>query len=391
MPNPSESSHRAASRLSGLGASPIRRLSEGAPEDAIPLGLGEPTWDLPEPARRALAASSAIGACAYGPNAGLPELRAAVAAFHGVESEEVLITVGSTGALHALFLAFVDPGDCVLLPDPGYPAYAALARLAGASPRAYGLGEGWRLDAARFRTALEAGPRPRLAVINVPSNPTGGGVDLATLEAIARACAERGVLLVSDEVYRELYLGDRSPSLRDVSRDGVVLGSVSKAWGAPGLRVGWAIGDPAVLGAARIVHGYSATAAARPAQRAALALLEASDEVCAASRREVGTRWQALREATLAAWGSEAPAPDGAFYSFLPLPPGAGEPALRDPWSFCMRLRDEARVVVVPGEVFGPAGRGHVRLSFAASPEQIREGVRRLAPFFAARASAVDA
>lgn len=386
-----EPARRVASRLAGLGASPIRRLSEGAPQDAIPLGLGEPTWDLPEPARRALAESAESGACPYGPNSGLPGLRAAVAAFHGVEIDEVLITVGSSGALHALFVAFAEPGDEVLVPDPGYPAYAALARLAGATPRTYGLGENWRLDAARFRHALAACPRARLAVINAPSNPTGGGADLATVDAIARACAARDVLLVSDEVYRELYLGDRSPSLRDVSRDGVVIGSVSKAWGAPGLRVGWAIGDPAALGAARIVHGYSATAASRPAQRAALALLEASDEICAASRRQVGIRWRALRAAMLAEWGLEPATPDGGFYSFLPLPGGAVGPAHRDPWSFCLWLRDEARVVLVPGEVFGPAGRGHVRLSFAASPEQIREGVRRLAPYFAAPAFAADA
>jgi len=363
-----------ATRLAHLRPSPIRALSEGAPPDAVPMGLGEPGWDLPEPARLALARCQ--GPCSYGPNAGLPELQEAVGAFHGHPAAEVLLTAGSQGALFALIQAYAGPGDQVLVPDPGFLAYPALARLAAAEPVPYELGEGFRLDGARFREALERAPRARLALVNHPGNPTGAGASLEALREVAEACAERGVLLISDEVYRELRLGDPVPSLREVTSDGIVLGSVSKAWGAPGLRVGWALGPAALLAPARLVHAYMVTAPARPSQLAALALLAASSQVLAEAREHLRLRWQAFSEAWAAHFGQAPPLASGGFYHWLALPAGA------DPMPFCLRLRDEGRVVVVPGQAFGEGGRGHIRLSYAGDPGRIREGVARLAPYW---------
>ena len=343
-----------------------------------PLG----TCPEPGPPRSRRGRRRSRAPCAYGPNAGLPELRRAVATWHGVEPDEVLVTCGSSGALFAAFQAFVDPGDQVLLPDPGYPAYEALAKFCGAEVRPYTLdgAQRFRVDAGAFIEQLDRCARARLAIVNAPSNPTGGATDVDSLRRIAAACEARGVLLVSDEVYRELHFGDRPPSLRDVTRSGLVLSSVSKGWGAPGLRVGWAVGDPELLARLRIVHGYSVTAAARPAQLAALALVEASDTVLPQARAEIRIRFEALRESLEKELGRREVEPDGAFYCFLELP----GPALADPWGFCIRLRDEAGVVLVPGQVFGAAGRRHVRLSFAAFPEQIHEGLRRMAPLWRA-------
>ena len=120
---------RPASRLDGLGLSPIRAMHAGSPAGAIPLGLGEPTWDLPEAGRRALAAGS--GPCGYGPNAGLPELVRAIASFYGARPEEVMVSAGSQGALFALFQAWLGAGDEVLVPDPGFLAYPSLAKKIG--------------------------------------------------------------------------------------------------------------------------------------------------------------------------------------------------------------------------------------------------------------------
>jgi aspartate/methionine/tyrosine aminotransferase len=367
-----------ASRLALLKPSPIRLLSEGAPPDSIPLGLGEPTWDLPEPARKAL--SEVHGVCAYGPNMGLPGLRRVLSHWHGVTPEEIMVTVGSEEALMVLFLAYLDPGDVVLLPDPGYPAYAALARLSGAEPKTYALNvaDRFRLDATSFIAALDATPGVKVALINGPSNPTGASPTSATLLQIADACEARGVLLISDEVYRDLHFGVRPPSLRDVCDTGIVVSSVSKAWGSPGLRIGWMVGDPALIAPARTVHGFAVTCATAPAQQAAIALLEASDVILPAARNEVLSRWEALAESMKAEIGLEILPPDGGFYHWMPLPAWAKA----DPMAACLRLRDEARVVLVPGTTFGEVGRTHARLSFAAFPEQIREGVRRIAPYW---------
>ncbi len=366
-----------ASRLSQLKPSPIRAITDGTPAGAIALGLGEPTWALPEVARKALLRDP--GPCPYVPHAGLPDLRKALAAFHGAHMDEVLITTGSQGALFALFQAWVRPGSKVLVPDPGFVAYPALARMAEAEPVPYPLSaDRFRLDAPALLKVLAATEDVSAVVLNLPSNPTGGGGDLAALKAVADACIVRDVLLISDEVYRDLHFGTRCPSLRDVTDRGVVTSSVSKGWGAPGLRVGWAVGDPAWLVPARTVHGYAVTGTATPAQWAALALIEHSDTVLAEARTAVGERWQALAAALKTHLGHDAQPPDGTFYHFMPLPPTA----VADPVAFALKLRDEAKVVLIPGLAFGEGGRTHARLSFAATPEQLEEGVRRLAPYW---------
>ena len=365
-----------AGRVSQLKPSPIRALSEGAKPGTIPMGLGEPGWDLPEPARAAL--SRQRGPCAYGPNAGLPALQSAVAAFHTVPTAHAMLACGSQGALYALFQAWLEPGDAVLVPDPGFLAYPALARLTGAEPAAYPLGPGFQLDADRFREVLDRTPQAKVAVVNHPGNPTGAGASKQALTAVAEACAARDVLLISDEVYRELCLGPKVPSLLELTGTGIVTSSVSKAWGAPGLRVGWALGAPALLAPARLVHAYMVTAPARPAQEAALALLEASATVLPEAREQLRARWEAFAQAFQEGFGRSPALAAGGFYHWLALP----EAALADPMAFCLRLRDEGGVAVVPGSAFGEAGRGYVRLSYAGDPAQIREGVRRLGPFW---------
>jgi aspartate/methionine/tyrosine aminotransferase len=364
-------------RLSSIKPSPIRAITDGTPPGAIPLGLGEPTWDLPEAARKALLRPP--GPCAYVPHAGLPELRKALAVFYACSLEEVLVTTGSQGALSCLFQAWVRPGSRVLVPDPGFVAYPALAGLAGAEVVPYPLSaDRFRLDGPALVKVLEATESVSAVILNLPSNPTGGGGSLADLRIVADACASRDLLLISDEVYRDLHFGTAPPSIREVTDRAVVVSSVSKGWGAPGLRVGWALGDPAWLGPTRVAHGYAVTGTATPAQWAALALIEDSARVLAEARAAIRLRWDALAEALRTELGLVCDPPDGTFYHFMPLP----EKVWADPTAFALKLRDEAGVVLIPGLAFGEGGRGHVRLSFAATPEQLQEGVKRFAPFW---------
>ncbi len=366
-----------AQRLNGLELSAIRRFSEGAPENAIPLAIGQPTWDLPAEGREALQKFS--GVCGYGPGAGRKDLREALASLYQAPFDEVMISSGSEGALFSLLQAFVDPGDTVLIPDPGFVTYRNLVLYCGGVPFMYSLApeHGFRLDKDSVVKALDEA-NAKVVIINHPANPTGAGMAAGDLSVIADECLKRDILLISDEVYRELYLDERPPSLRDVTRSGVVVSSVSKAWGAPGLRVGWAIGNPRWLDPARLVHAYSVTSAATTSQIAATALIRASESIHLAARGELKSRWDALSTALSEYLHHEASRPEGAFYYWLALP----ETAHADPFAFCLHVRDEARVLLVPGLVFGGGGRGYVRLSYAATPEQITEGVHRLAPYW---------
>jgi len=360
-------------------------MGQGAPAVCVSLGLGEPSWQLPEVASAALAAAFAPGAaCSYGPNAGTPELRQALSAWLGAGEDSVMLAAGSQAALFALFQAWLGDGDEALVPDPGFVAYPTLAAMAGARVVAYPLADDGSLDPGRFADALSRAPRARIAIINHPSNPTGAGAGPRQLAELARLCQARDVVLVSDEVYRDLHLGARPAGILDGGPlPGVVaLGSMSKAFAAPGLRVGWAWGDPEVLAPARLVHNAMTSCLSRPAQSAAAAILGEADDVVAESRRQLAVRRASFEAAFNEAFPTSPPPvlPAGGFYHWLALPDLGGE----DPVRFCLRVRDEGKVIVVPGIAFGSRGAGHVRLSWGGDPADTAEGLRRLAPYWAA-------
>ncbi|MDO5741028.1 MAG: pyridoxal phosphate-dependent aminotransferase [Ornithinimicrobium sp.] len=392
------SSDGASTQSARVGLSPIREMAVGAPAGTISLGLGEPGWALPAAARAALSqVGAACGPMPYGPNTSSVELVEAIVNRHGddhdlqgLTAEHVMLTSGSQAALCALFLTHVEAGSTVLVPDPGFVSYPSLARLAQAHPATYALGPGGRLDAALVIAALTAHERVSLLVINHPANPTGAVADADQLRAVAAACAERGVLLVSDEVYGELWLGARPASLHDVvgPEGGVVLGSVSKAYGAPGLRVGWAVGDPQVLTAARMVHNAMTTAPSRPSQAAATALLQDADTVLPAARQEIEARWLALAataprllDRADQAAGRAHGDPRAGFYLWLPVPDDI--PAV-DTAAFALRVRDTSLVTTIPGTAFGPAGDGYLRVSLGGPIDELRQGLGRLAPWWEA-------
>ncbi|QFG69791.1 pyridoxal phosphate-dependent aminotransferase [Ornithinimicrobium pratense] len=408
-----------ASRVTGQRLSPIRRMAVGAPPGTINLALGEPGWPLPDVARQALAdVGQGDGPLPYGPNTSRPDLVEAIADYHSrtsqtvhpvhrtltaqntpqgstghatVSVDQIMVTSGSQAALFALFQAHVEPGSTVLVPDPGFVSYPSLARLCDAEPVGYPLAPGGHLDAEALVETLLAHPRASMVVLCHPANPTGGMASAADLTAVAETCAARGVLLVSDEVYRELWVDEPPPSLHDVAAidTGVVLGSMSKAFGAPGLRLGWAVGGAQTLAPARIVHNAMTTAPAQPSQAAALALLKAADEVLADSRGHVRRRWGIAEQVAPALTTRARSAPSSAragIYLWVPVPRGARDAAGTDgddpTLAFALRLRDEGGVTTVPGSAFGPRGAGHLRVSLGGPLDDLEEGLRRLAPWW---------
>lgn len=367
----------AATRVAGLSTSPIRAIASGASSDTISLALGEPGWAFPQVAAETLRYwSQQAEHCGYGPNSGLSELTDALSTYTGAAIEQIMVTAGSQAAMFAVFQAHVEPGSVVLVPDPGFPAYETLAVLAGATCLRYQLGPAGELDAARLIGALDQAPATSLVVIGHPANPTGGAASAEAMSAVAQRCADTNTTLLSDEVYRELWLDEPQPSIRDVTSHAIVLESVSKGWAAPGLRVGWATGPAALLAPARLIHNAMNTAPARPSQVAAAKLVINSREVLAESRRQVRLRWDVLAAAAPAL--GPARRPSAGFYYWLQIP----EWAHIDPAGFVLRVRDQGRVLVVPGSAFGPAGQHYVRISLGGSLDTLHDGLARLAPWW---------
>jgi aspartate/methionine/tyrosine aminotransferase len=360
-------------RLAHFGSSPIRQLSEQAPPDCIPLGLGEPSWPSPLPElggdERPLS---------YGPNAGLAELRQVLARRYRVPTEGVGITCGATGALHALFSATLAPGDCVLVPNPGFPGYTRLAQLCHAQALPYPLlgHNGYQPDLEACQDLLAATPNARILVINQPSNPTGCHLSATSTQQLLRLAETRNLLLVCDEVYRELSTNRPQPAL-EPSNWLVQVSSMSKAWAAPGLRIGWMAGPPQIIQPAIAAHATTATTAPLNNQRLALHWLKHADAGLASSSAHLKARLNICQETCRHHWGWLPTLPEAGFYLWLAVPD-----ALSD-WDFCRKMREEARVLLVPGSCFGSLGNGFLRLSLAARPQEIAEGIRRLAPWFA--------
>jgi aminotransferase len=365
---------RKASRLEGVGLSLLRRVVSQAPNDAIDLGLGEPGLAPPS----ALCPSiDELGNDTHGytPNAGIHELREMVALYLGAAggANAVCMTVGSEEALFTTLLAFVDPGDEVLVPDPGYPAYPNVARLAGGVPVVYRLPAETGFDFSLDEIERQLSPRTRAIIVTTPSNPTGGIIPREQLQQLAELARAKDVLLISDEVYREIYFDERPASLLDVCPEGIVVGGLSKSAGLTGWRLGWAAGSQERIEAITVVHQYATTCAPTPSQRLALALLRDLDPSVFEARRRI---YRARRDlmSTLVKSEMRVPAvlPGGAYYMLAEAAPRG------DSLAVALDLLERTEVLTIPGVAFGEEASRYLRLTFSAEENTIREGVTRL-------------
>jgi aspartate/methionine/tyrosine aminotransferase len=375
--------------LRAIPPSIIRSISARKRPGDVDLGLGEPTL-RPEaaPFEAALAWVRENG-CPYTPNAGFPELRERLAAYHPAassgEAERVCVTVGSEEALYLAIKTVIDPAlDEVLIVEPCYLAYAKICMMEGVRHRMVALagGDGFRPDAGRVLDAV--GADTRLVVINSPSNPTGRVWPAAELRALAHGLAARSgppVHVLSDEVYRELYFtADAAPSIAEWYPGALVAGSLSKSNALTGLRLGWLYGPPEVVAQATKVHQFVNTAASTFSQRVAIEILKDPGALAAHRPRYEESRAVLLDAAARA--GLSLLEPEGAFYGFLRLPAHHAADSLRA----SERLLEEERVVTVPGRAFGESGEGWLRLSWVAPAEALREGLARIGRFLGAGA-----
>jgi len=371
---------------------------KAAGHDVIGFGAGEP--DFPTPAHivaAAAAACSVVRNHRYTPAAGLAELREAVAAKTArdsgfeVAASQVVITNGAKQAVYNSFAALLDPGDEVLLPAPYWVTYPEAIRLAGGVPVPVATDE-----TSGFKASVEAleaacTPRTKALLFVSPSNPTGAVYSTEQVAEIGRWASERGLWVVTDEIYEHLVYGHNTfssmaglvPELADRT---IVVNGVAKTYAMTGWRVGWMLGPADLIKAAANLQSHATSNVANVCQMAAVAAIT-GDQACVGEMRAAFDRRRRRMHSLLAAIpGVTCMEPEGAFYAFPSFAGVIGRKVAGRTVSTTAELAeivlDEAKVAIVPGEAFGAPG--YARLSYALSDDALEEGIGRLAKVLSA-------
>jgi len=352
----------------------------------IHLEIGEPDFDTPAPVVEAGIEWLKKGATHYSPTPGLWELRVALARHLNsrhpakIDPKYVLVTPGAKMMIFAIIQSIVDPGDEVIYPDPGYPAYEAAIRLAGATPVPIRLEESkeFRFDLNELARLIT--PRTKMIAINSPQNPTGGVLTLADLKKIAELARKHDLLILSDEIYSEIYYADRPASILDVPNilDRVfVVNGFSKIYAMTGWRLGYGIVPEDTFPAIDLFINNTVSSTATFTQLAAMeAFTVESQRVAEEMVQEFHRRRDVFVDGLNSIPGIHCLKPLGAFYLF-PNISGTGLASAE----FANRLLNEAGVAALPGTAFGDYGAGYLRFSFANSLSNIESALERIRNF----------
>jgi aspartate aminotransferase len=366
---------------------------KAAGEPVIGFGAGEPDFPTPDHVVEA-----ALEACRnpryhkYTPAAGLPDLRDAIAAKtkrdsgYDVTASQVIVTNGGKHAVYETCATLLDPGDEVLLPAPYWTTYPEPIRLAGGVPVVLptDVANGFRVTVDQLEAAFT--DRTKALLFVSPSNPTGAVYPRGEVEAIGRWAAERGLWVITDEIYEHLTYGNHEfssmPTLvPELAERCVVLNGVAKTYAMTGWRVGWLIAPPDVAKATANLQSHMTSNVANVSQVAALAAVSGDLEAVAMMRAAFERRGRTMHGLLSRIPGVQVMEPQGAFYAFPDLSAYVGRelrgtrPA--DTVELCGVLLEQAKVAVVPGEAFDAPG--YARLSFALSDDDLAEGCRRIA------------
>jgi aspartate aminotransferase len=378
-PNPPGSA-----RLRDIPRSGIRAVLERATAaDATSLAAGDPDLATPPHVVEAVARAMRDGATHYTHGRGLPELREAFAAKlareNGIAADPglgIVVTAGALNALSAAFLSLVDPGDGVIVPDPGFANYQAQIALAGgrAIPLPHRHAEGFQPDLAELERLA---PTARALVVNTPGNPTGTVLPAETLAAIARIAVTHDLTVIADEAYEHLvYDGARHVSIAafpGMAERTLTISSMSKSWSMTGWRIGFVTGPHDLLELIAKAQEHLIGCPPAMTQWGAVAALEGPVAPRDAMVAEYAARRALVLDRLRGVPGLELVTPDGAFYAFPRLDAAIGRD---DP---AAAVLDGAGVVAVPGVSFGAQGARHIRLSYAVGGEQLDRGLTRLA------------
>jgi aspartate/methionine/tyrosine aminotransferase len=379
---------RYADRMNQLGTETAfevlakARALEAQGRSIVHLEIGEPDFETPAPIRAAAARALDEGFTHYGPSAGLPEVREAIAAFISkdrglkVNPDQVVVTPGGKPVLTFAIMACVNPGDEVVVPDPGFPIYESVVRFMGAKPVPLVLREdrGFRFGAADLEPLLT--PKTRMVVLNSPHNPTGSVLTPKDLDEIAALLREREIFVLSDEIYSKILYDGVHESIATrpgMAEKTILLDGFSKTYAMTGWRLGYGVMNPTLAKHVARLATNVYSCATSFVQRAAITALGGAQDEVRAMVAEFHVRRDEIVEGLNAIPGIRCLKPAGAFYVFPNIQ------ALQMKSADAERiLLEEAGVAVLSGTAFGSRGEGYIRLSYANSIGNIREALRRI-------------
>jgi aspartate/methionine/tyrosine aminotransferase len=367
---------RVPHRLQGLEKSKIRQVADRALPGSISFGLGEPDLPTAECIKREAVRVITEEMNGYTLQAGIPALREKIIGEYphlNLGIDDVFVTVGSSEALFCAIMTLVQEGDEVLTPNPGFPAYPGITKVAGGVTKYYRLpGEkGFAFDVEEFKAQLT--DKTRVVIVLSPSNPTGRTMPRQDLQAMAGALKDTGIYVISDEIYRDVYYGaERPPSMSEYYDKTLIVSGLSKIMSMTGWRLGWLAGPPEVIKPAWVLHGYDVTCASAISQKAALAAwTDEGQQAMVEARAVYQKRRDLIVDLFKMELGLTAFVPEGAFYTMLDVRHLGDEMEIVEKFL-------QAKVVTIPGSAFGSEAEGYLRISFCANEEKIVEGVKRM-------------
>ena len=372
------------STVASLPPSGIRKFFDlviSAGPEVISLGVGEPDFPTPWHIRESVIFALEKGFTNYTENAGLMELREEITKNTEKNTHqkydprtEILITNGVSEGMDLVFRSILNPGEKVLVPNPGYVMYEPLVKLAGGEVELYN-----PLDLSTLNSKFKIqNSKPKAIVLNYPGNPIGNTFSKNDLVHIAQIAEENDILVLSDEIYGGLSF-ERPHisfiSLPKMKERTILFNGLSKTHSMTGFRVGWACGPEQIIGAMTKIHQYSALCAPSPSQIGSIEALRKGDEEAQSmynifdQRREYCiSRLEKIKISFLR--------PEGAFYIFVDISSSG-----LDDITFCEKLLQKEKLAIVPGSAFGSAGNGYVRMTYAASQEELEEAFNRFENF----------
>lgn len=358
--------------------------------NVIAFAAGEPDFPTPDNIKNAAKAALDGDFTRYTPAGGIPQLRKTIVDWHArdlgtaYEPSECIACVGGKHAIFNTMAALLEPGDEVVLPVPYWVTFYDVVNYHGGSCVRVETDEadGFRLTADAIKQALT--PRTKIVVVNSPSNPSGAVVDRGEFEKIYELTAANGSVLMTDECYCSLVY-DSEPfsiaSLPGAKDNIVVVGSLSKTFAMTGWRLGFALGPKQLISAINKLQSHSTSNPTSIVQKAAIEALTGPKDSVAKMLAEYRRRRDFVVPALNDIPGVSCPLPDGAFYAYPNISSAFGKGGINSALDFAGKLLETEHVALVPGEAFGTAE--HVRLSYAASMDDLKEGLERIRRFMA--------